>query len=549
MTTEFTELGASLLPRNTSIPSYLSNPDRFLKLAQQADYVHEVWWFMASVIGALAVFHYCSVFLQACSSGESEPSLSSSTGTTSGEPLSTTIRSGKISLRRLPAAINSTIRIVLFRWTVPIGTNAVASVSELIFIFGYIGALLIWEFVHTKDLETYLWEDRAAHLASCQIPLVIALAGKNNIIGLLTGRATSEDGVVKCASSSRRKDIGITTLGSWHGSIFIICGFIHAREPGCLRFLRIIFLNRIWLGSHRTQASVELLSPDTVRLTLRRKMSWKPGQHIYLNMPGISAFPGELHPFTISSIPTTNGEEGSKLVFIIKARDGLTRRLRDYATKNSDPVNVFVDGPYGCPPDFNTSSTAILFAGGSGITFILPLLADIIRRAKERRTVTKRVLWVWTVRDAGHVEWIQTVLADVCSKLPDNITVDAQIYVTGLPGSHSSFPKRSDLDAHTPSTVSTEEKDSTAFDSNSSFPCYQVKEGRPNIKALLEEAIDLSEDSVAVGVAGPPQLAQTVRKSLRFSSPAGPSAVLKGGPLVTLHTETFGTSVIKSCRV
>lgn len=33
-----------------------------------------------------------------------------------------------------------------------------------------------------EDLDEFFWEDRAAHLASCQLPLIVALAGKNNIV-------------------------------------------------------------------------------------------------------------------------------------------------------------------------------------------------------------------------------------------------------------------------------------------------------------------------------------------------------------------------------
>lgn len=49
-----------------------------------------------------------------------------------------------------------------------------------------------------KDLNSWFYEDRAAHIASCQLPLIVALAGKNNIISceydvygamsILTGR-------------------------------------------------------------------------------------------------------------------------------------------------------------------------------------------------------------------------------------------------------------------------------------------------------------------------------------------------------------------------
>lgn len=33
-----------------------------------------------------------------------------------------------------------------------------------------------------NELETFYFEDRAAHLASCQLPLIVALAGKNNVL-------------------------------------------------------------------------------------------------------------------------------------------------------------------------------------------------------------------------------------------------------------------------------------------------------------------------------------------------------------------------------
>lgn len=33
-----------------------------------------------------------------------------------------------------------------------------------------------------NDLEAWFFQDRAAVLASCQVPFIVALAGKNNII-------------------------------------------------------------------------------------------------------------------------------------------------------------------------------------------------------------------------------------------------------------------------------------------------------------------------------------------------------------------------------
>lgn len=38
-----------------------------------------------------------------------------------------------------------------------------------------------------RNLTVNYWANRAAHLATSQTPLIVALAGKNNIVTLLTG--------------------------------------------------------------------------------------------------------------------------------------------------------------------------------------------------------------------------------------------------------------------------------------------------------------------------------------------------------------------------
>lgn len=137
-----------------------------------------------------------------------------------------------------------------------------------------------------------------------------------------------------------------------------------------LRLSRIILNNRIgWKQSqHEGTASVELLSQDTIRLTMRRRMSWKPGQHAYVILPTVSDLPSEAHPFTIASIPNTlDGMEDSQekeVSFIIRGRNGFTGRLREHASGSEDKtVPALIDGPYGCPPDLTVYETCILIAG------------------------------------------------------------------------------------------------------------------------------------------------------------------------------------------
>ena len=117
-------------------------------------------------------------------------------------------------------------------------------------------------------------------------------------------------------------------------------------------------------------------------------MNWTAGQHAYIILPSVSTLPIEAHPFTIASIPhSINGdgledEESSEkeVVFLIRGYSGFTGRLREHASVKSKPASVpaYIDGPYGIPPDLKSYSTCILIAGGSGISYTLPLLYDII---------------------------------------------------------------------------------------------------------------------------------------------------------------------------
>ena len=109
-------------------------------------------------------------------------------------------------------------------------------------------------------------------------------------------------------------------------------------------------------------------------------------------MPGVSTIPFEAHPFTIASIDTMHdgtpiADEESfikiepywkELVFFINIRDGFTKKLGD-AAQRGENVKVFVDGPYGKSPDLTDYDTSVLIAGGSGVSFTLPLFLDGIK--------------------------------------------------------------------------------------------------------------------------------------------------------------------------
>ncbi len=67
------------------------------------------------------------------------------------------------------------------------------------------------------------------------------------------------------------------------------------------------------------------------------------------------------------------------------------------------PVQVMLDGPYGgCSISLGQYENVLLFAGGSGATFTIGLLDDIVGRCvklgRPRGERTKRIEFVWCIR-------------------------------------------------------------------------------------------------------------------------------------------------------
>ncbi|TFY77429.1 hypothetical protein EWM64_g6580, partial [Hericium alpestre] len=103
------------------------------------------------------------------------------------QPVNEAAHKDGFSIVRIPAAILTASRIIAFRWQIPLGTTFSMSVFEVFISMIYMSALLIWEFVHTNNLDPDFWSNKAAHIAAAQLPLLPALSSKNNVIGWLTG--------------------------------------------------------------------------------------------------------------------------------------------------------------------------------------------------------------------------------------------------------------------------------------------------------------------------------------------------------------------------
>ncbi|OAX40394.1 hypothetical protein K503DRAFT_687604 [Rhizopogon vinicolor AM-OR11-026] len=137
---------------------------------------------------------------------------------------------------------------------------------------------------------------------------------------------------------------------------------------------------------------------------------WRAGQHVRIRVlsSGLGWFGwAESHPFTIATAAKT--PEG--MILLCKKAGGWTGRLYEMAKVagyGSDEgafgrmVQVMIEGPYGGPGHcvFASYSAAIFFVGGSGITFALSAVQDILQRDSEGASRVKIIEVIWSVPDS-----------------------------------------------------------------------------------------------------------------------------------------------------
>ncbi|KAJ3529766.1 hypothetical protein NMY22_g8866 [Coprinellus aureogranulatus] len=175
----------------------------------------------------------------------------------------------------------------------------------------------------------------------------------------------------------------------------------------------------------------------------------------------------------------------------------------------------------------------ITTARGSGISYTLPLLLDVIRQSSiGGSSEVRRVLFVWVVRGDGHLPWIAEALSKALPRVRHPLEIEVRIHVTGANIAETA-PSGS------MNSISDSEKNMAYTEPISTTNALRIHHGRPNVKGLLHDEITSSTGPVSVNVAGPGALTASVRSSLT-AGVAAPGWAYKRGHTVTLHVETFG---------
>ncbi|KKK12028.1 hypothetical protein P175DRAFT_0495271 [Aspergillus ochraceoroseus IBT 24754] len=204
--------------------------------------------------------------------------------------------------------------------------------------------------------------------------------------------------------------------------------------------VRVVYLN--WTNPFRLsfmigeESAVTLLPQNAIKVTVPTQMRWKPGQYVYLRMPGIAFF--QNHPFTIASLcsvdfPSSYGEDYRDLALVFRPFNGFTKNvlLKSIEYGPYKTWTAFLEGPYGgMRREMAAFDDVIFFAGGSGITAIASHLLNLIKKMREGKAVTKSVRVVWALRDPESIDWFKEELR-ICRDHAPFDTVHCYFFLTG----------------------------------------------------------------------------------------------------------------------
>jgi len=211
-------------------------------------------------------------------------------------------------------------------------------------------------------------------------------------------------------------------------ALFVFCQVIRLFNLNWTKPWRMSFL----VGD---EAAITLMTENAIKITIPTQMRWKPGQYVYLRMPGISLF--ENHPFTIASLcsedfPSEYGENYRDCVLVFRPYGGFTRKVLETAIEKGPwhTYRAFLDGPYGgMRRELAAFDTVILIAGGSGITSLMSQLLNLIKRMRDGKAITKKIVVVWALKRLEAMDWFREELR-ICRESAPPESVTCKFFVT-----------------------------------------------------------------------------------------------------------------------
>lgn len=313
--------------------------------------------------------------------------------------------------------------------------------------------------------------------------------------------------------------VEIFTDGEWNIFIWPCLGvWIFDR---LVRLGRILAFNR---NPFNTKAIVSYdPSINLVRMTIdgsQNRLTPKPGTYYYIYVLDDLLYAHQSHPFTLaytssdtkrpSSTPlsplapasspyrtssslsndssesdallaTTQSEEPSDLVFLIRPYDGFTSRLKSHCLLHPKTLRVLIEGPYGHTVPLSRFTNVLFMVGGTGIAVPLSHISHLLTSDSEVQSMKI----VWAVREHA---FLASILGDFRGIFGDE-RVEMEVHVT---------------------------RDDEARDEvlGKDLKSVRIMTHRPDVRAAVEEvAQGARQQSLAIVACGPALMADETRKA------------------------------------
>ncbi|RDW86345.1 ferric reductase family protein [Aspergillus mulundensis] len=273
------------------------------------------------------------------------------------------------------------------------------------------------------------------------------------------------------------------------------------------RFARLAIIVYRNIGGRTTTAVVEALPGDAMRITLKLSRPWtfEPGQHMYLYIPAIGWWTS--HPFSIGwsdtedamsdekSLPVSSrdayGPQTTTVSLLVRRRTGFTDKLFQRAVNAVDcrvSLTAFAEGPYGSIHSMDSYGSVLLFAGGVGITHLVPFCRHLVKGYADGTVAARRVTLIWIIQSPEHLEWIRPWMTSILAMPRRREVLRIQLFITR---------PRNTKEIQSPSST------------------VQMFPGRPNIDTLIGMEVENQVGALGALVCGNGSLSDDVRRACR----------------------------------
>lgn len=273
-----------------------------------------------------------------------------------------------------------------------------------------------------------------------------------------------------------------------------------------LRWLSILYYG--FSLKQRSSITVEAMPGEAVRLTITMVREWtpRPGCHVHMWMPALSLWSS--HPFSVAwasnldpdskemalptvetDVPIGRPKKSNQVSLICRARTGLTRKMYERAsTSPNEQFTVwgFIEGPYGGHHSLDSYGTAMLYAGGVGITHQVMYIKHLVNGFNNGTTATQRIVLIWTVPSTECLEWVRPWMDEILRMKGRKQCLRIKLFI--------SRPKRP---------------------VESSSETVKMYAGRPDHASLIEEEVRHRVGAMAVTVCASGGMADAVRHAVR----------------------------------